>query len=307
MPTRAFYPSPPMPPRTVPPRVFTPIQPADTTADNVIVTLNNLNVVLISWQKPFYKLPRLNPIAAIIDQPAQAADIPLANKSNLINIIQTWYTAKAYIPRQLPPLSGSLIDDPSTTVPPPKRLETLRTTNIWWIQLRQYKSPQRLPSVRLEPPIVPSLFVGRLIAFQPNAFQIRYPSILTAFQGFNRAVKLRNTIVRSLLTLKVFINGELGMQHIKAGASIVISCQVTDPSTAPPQLITPDGVFLTLTDPADLPFITLAQMSEISTGYFTYIHQTLVTDTKGAYGYNILASIGSNQDTIIDEVAFILD
>jgi len=138
-------------------------------------------------------------------------------------------------------------------------------------------------------------------AFQTNAFQSSYPSILTAFQGFSRFSRVTLVSVRRLLliTLGLFM-------EYKAGATVVVTTEIKDPSSIPNLLFDPTTVRITVYNPDDTVRVNDQSMVKISTGIYSYNIQTLSNWPLGAYTGFITSTSGANTDITITQVFFTL-
>ena len=136
------------------------------------------------------------------------------------------------------------------------------------------------------------------VAFQANAFQDAYPSSIVAFQTFDRAGNITLVSVYSKLEITL---GPL-MKYYKRTDTIVIEAYVKDPSASPPLAFNPTTVQINILNPDGTTKVSLASMSNISTGRYKYIFVSASNDQLGAYTGNIKAvSGGYTSQTITQE------
>ena len=140
------------------------------------------------------------------------------------------------------------------------------------------------------------------IAFQPNAFQGTYPLSSTAFQTFDRIPDIDLTEV-SVFPLMTITLGPL-MASYKAGDSIVITAQVTDPSVKPSLLFDPDTFQINVLNPDGTLRVTLGSMIKMSTGEYSYTLQSLSNWPLGVYAINLKAVSGTYTAQTITQEAF---
>lgn len=138
------------------------------------------------------------------------------------------------------------------------------------------------------------------IAFQPNAFQTTYPGSLYAFQGAEREVFIVSIEVRE----KLLIHGGPLMAEYKRGTVVVVEATVKDPSEEPPILFNPTSIVLNIWNPDGTVKVSSGAMSNISTGFYRYLHQTTGGDQLGAYTLDIVAVSGGNTSRVNTAVGF---
>jgi len=131
------------------------------------------------------------------------------------------------------------------------------------------------------------------VAFQPNAFQGGYPGP-AAFQTFDRVITI-TTSHRSGVLLYPYRKIELSLmpQTYKRTDTVVIECEIRDPSQVPSVLVNPDTIQVNIIRPDDTEEVTLGAMTLISTGRFRYIHAIDADDPLGFWRVNIKATSGS--------------
>jgi hypothetical protein len=108
------------------------------------------------------------------------------------------------------------------------------------------------------------------IAFQPDAFQLGYPTQDVAFQGVVRYVQVGLTFVRP-------------MWQVRRGDGVILGCETYDPGLLPQIKFTPQTVQLSLYKPDGTVQLNQVGLVPTSPGEHIYRHQTLVTDPLGVY------------------------
>lgn len=290
-----------------------------------------INTVRESWNLPYIPAQSkaslksfYNPQWDIPDNPPLLAPNTPSSISRIQNVLNTYAYLNAisdFYTYQL--LSGSPrgkrrsinidllppIDNPPPLVSRKRDFKILDTYYTLTSQLLYGSSFNTLSGRRgklinpalLEVPIV--IQDTGLIAFQPNAFQIGYPRRRIAFQGMNRFVGIRNVQVKPFIRIVTLVHRNHLMEEHKPGDAVVISVYIFDPTQIPETLFTPDSVKLTLYNPDETVRVNDQALTEVSTGFLSYIHQTSTGDPLGVYTARFVAqNFGTTGITLRQEV-----
>ena len=141
------------------------------------------------------------------------------------------------------------------------------------------------------------------IAFQPDAFQVRYPAN-PAFQGFERYVDGVFDSIFPLLEFDSFVNGKREMNKYAKGATLVFQVRVYDPTQIPVLPFDPTAVELSVINPDGTALLTEEAMDMVDTGVYEYIYQTTTANQAGVYQVNFLGTSGAYTHQSLNQAAF---
>lgn len=306
MPSNAIYYLPPMPTRLVPPRIYAPIPDAIIGGDSPPINSRAmLNVILQLWSPPYFQRPSLTQVVTLLPPSLGAGDSPPFRLLGKLPqaILDAYKRAEhLHVPRTVVHLPIPVTQE--STEPVPFTRHDLHIVSKWYhdkeLALERTIYYMQRKYYYVTDNAAPTFTTGYLIAFQPDSFQVLYPSAVTSFQGMNRHVAIPLTSIREFLTVTI---GPL-MREYRAGNAVTIEFSIHDPSENPPLPYNPEAVYLNLYQPSGASELIAQSMQNISQGLYRYTWQSSSSSTKGVYRIDGYALSGNNTAQTIVQGSF---